>query len=156
MVLPNLRFVEFVAKCTAALGLPKATIRNDSYQFQVGDRWVELKYDAARGTVTTAAVACTFPSPEAMRADLVSSFNLRQLFDGGHLFVADETCGVIRLCRTDRLSELRPETIRQDLVAFSRRTAMAGTWYLRAGETQDDAAPAPAPVHLAAVWPDGP
>ena len=90
MTAPDPHFVDFLTGCTRVLGLPDPTVENDSYMFQIGDRWIELKFDAGRRTVTTAAVACTFPASGAARADLVSCFNLLQLFNGGYAFVVDE------------------------------------------------------------------
>ena len=130
MTQPNPRFADFVARSTRALGLPDPTVEEDSYMFRIDGRWIELKFNAARETVTMAAVACAVSSSAPLRADLVSSFNLFHLFHGGYAFVVDEQQCVVRLCRTDRLAALRPQDIRSELAAFSRTVALAGSWYL--------------------------
>ena len=136
MTSPHARFVDFITRGTEVLGLPEPTIPGDSYMFRVGDRWLEIKLNAEKAVVVIAAVACAFGSSTPPRTDLVAAFNLDRLFNGGHALVVDEEQGLIRLCRCERLSVLRPQHIRADLVAFSRMAAMAGTWYLRAAEEQ--------------------
>lgn len=137
------RFADFITQCAETLELPPPTVEGDSYMFQVGDRWIELKRNSRGDIVTFAAVIYIAPPETAVRPDLVASFNVYHLFNGGFTLVLEEETGVLRLCRPHRLSALEARNIRKDLIAFAETAAMAGTWYIR---TSEETASGPQPL----------
>lgn len=135
------RFAAYLGRCTEILSLPRPTIENDRYMFQVGDRWIELRLDPEDGRVTFAALIYVAPPDTEPRADLVAFFNVYYLFNGGFSLVPGED-GSLYLCRPHRLASLDPRRIRDDLAGFAETAAMAGTWYIRTDEERPAAAPA--------------
>ncbi|MEI2384472.1 type III secretion system chaperone [Breoghania sp. JC706] len=143
MTSENTRFADYVTKCCEVLGLPVGSVDGDSYMFQVGDRWIELKANGRGDLVTFAAMVYMAPPDVPVRADLVCGFNVHYLFDGGFSLLHDRETERLYLCRAHRLETLDPRAIRDQLIDFADRAANVGTWYIRSSE---ETAPARPPV----------
>jgi hypothetical protein len=135
-------FEAYILRCADVLGIAPPPTEHGRAMFLVGNRWVELRHHGADDRVTFAALAYVAPPEESLRADLVASFNLRHLFEGGFSLVPGDE-GFLYVCRPHQLACLDAGAIRQDLEAFARTAAMAGTWYLRNSEGTPDVTPAP-------------
>ncbi|MEO9527227.1 hypothetical protein [Roseibium sp.] len=132
----NSRFAEFVAECCKVLELEAPAATGDSHMFQVGDRWIELKADDSGEGVSFAAMVYMKPADTEIRADLVASFNVHYLFNGGFSLFFDTATDRLYLCRPHRLDTLEARNIREELIAFADMAAHAGTWYIRSSEEQ--------------------
>lgn len=139
------KFVEYIGKCCKTLDLPAPTVDGDNYIFKVEDRWIELKQNSRGDLVTFVSLVYLAPPETDMRADLIASFNLRYLFDGGYALVAEPDEGRLYLCRSHRLVALDPAHIREELLVFAETAAMAGTWYIRTSEEQPSSLPPAGP-----------
>jgi hypothetical protein len=135
------RFAEFIAKCTEVLEIPTPELAGNSTMFQVGDRWIELRYTPEDDRVTLAALIYVAPPEASLRADLIASFNVQYLFNGGFNLITDGDQGTLYVCRPHRLASLGARHIRDDLASFARTAAMAGTWYIRTDEERPVAPP---------------
>lgn len=91
------KFVEYIGKCCKTLDLPAPTVDGDNYIFKVEDRWIELKQNSRGDLVTFVSLVYLAPPETDMRADLIASFNLRYLFDGGYALVAEPDEGRLYL-----------------------------------------------------------
>ncbi|MBW7850700.1 MAG: type III secretion system chaperone [Rhodospirillales bacterium] len=128
------RFADYIGACCKTLELPPPNVDGDNYIFKVGDRWVELKRNDRGDRLTFVSLVYMAPPETAMRADLIASFNLHYLFNGGFTLITDAEQSRLYLCRPHRLDALDARHIREELRAFAEAAAMAGTWYIRTSE----------------------
>jgi len=114
------RFAAFITQCVEALELPAPEITENRFMFKVDDRWVELKYDPKDDRVTFATIAFMRAPDGAVRADLLASFNVYNLFNGGYALVNPNGDGIVYLCQPHRLAALSAREIQR----FSARSLL--------------------------------